>query len=250
LFHQKYKKWLLVAFILAYMFALARADESVEDVSEDEDVATDDETEAQQPMSTGVFSRAFLHNVADNKFAAGEYVTSLVAFRSEPENPNYRIIFVIGHLKESTYFVQNFTGNSYSRLVTPGESTTVKYRFKADPSLESRDYELVIQVFFQNEDNTTYVTTAYNGTVTITDAATTFDAATFFTYAALIGGVVAGGYFFKNKFASARPKKQVSEMGTESKAIDKEFVSKQHLRYEESRKASASPKRTASSGRK
>lgn len=242
------KQWLLLALLLVSWSCIARADESVEDAAEEvEDVASDDEAETQQTISSGVFSRAVLNNVKDATFPSGEFVTSLITFRNEAENPNYRIVFVIGHLKESTYFVQNFTGNPYSRVVAGGEGTTVKYRFKADPSLESREYNLVIQVFFQNEDNTTYVTTAYNDTVTITDAATTFDAATVITYSALIGGAIAAVYFLKAKLGlgASRSKKQVSETGTESKAIDTSFVSEQHKRYLD-RKSSSSPKRSSS----
>lgn len=74
--------------------------------------------------------------------------------------------------------------------VESNEVNTLIYSFKPDRSLDSREYGVVVDVFYTNPDNDTFATRFYNETVMLFEGEQGFDARTFFAYVALVGIVV------------------------------------------------------------
>jgi len=235
----------------------ASADES----SGDDDDSYDTDVDTNKSPSTeaeGISSRAILvgHNMeAQPTLTAGTDVDAIVGLSSSAESSGlsttYRIEYVLAYLsfRETGYFVQNFTGAQYSRTVSPGETVSVRYRFQPDASLESRDYNLMMQVFYMSEDNETYLATPFNGTVTIVDNSLSFlDGRTLFAYGSVIGIIaMLGGAAYTKVFGSGS---SASPSGGRAKAlkttdgIDWDYVAKEHRQYVRAR--SHTPKKSAS----
>lgn len=52
------------------------------------------------------------------------------------------------------------------------------YRFRPDKSLDPRDFGVLIDVFYTNEENETFATTFFNETVALVEREEGFDART------------------------------------------------------------------------
>ena len=211
----------------------------------------EDEAESKDPNQiTGVRCHAFFTPIKD--FPAGSPVESLITFDNSVENPSYEIVFIaahLAHLGDANYYIQNFTGNTYSRVVAGGESATVKYRFQPDEQLDPRDYTLVVSVFFRTDENKTYLTAAFNDTATIVEPEGV-DPKTIVTFVVIVAGVGLTGYYFISRRKKAfRPRKPTEEVGTNEADINFDYVSKEHVDYEK-RVSSNSPKRPHSNSPK
>lgn len=224
------------------------------DDDDEPDNLPDEEEEGEEGVSGLTVKTIFLGEAANEKFPAGEWVETLVAFDNADDTNNYVVRFAAAHISavgDANAYIQNFTGNQYDRAVNSKETSTFKYRFRPHESLDPRDYTLVIRVFFQTADNQTLVIAAFNNTISISDplGADPQTYMTFFTIFAIIGGVV---YYFKNirkgrPSRVASPKSSAVEMGTGA-SFNKDYVGADHIRYSEELKKSSSksPKRTAS----
>jgi hypothetical protein len=232
----------IAAVMLGMMSQSVRAaegdDDEAETVGGDKaaDAAADDVVEAEK-----VTTRGILPKTQNNRLAAGEWVESLVGFENHPESPSYKVEFIRGSLLssiDSNYYVQNFTGTLYNRTAHAGETLTFKYKFRPDPNIEPREYGLVIQVFYSNEDNDTFLATPFNQTVVVTDPLSMLDGKTFFAYISILGLAALGGYavwntMFKGKKYSAAPAKKAGSTEEEkgTAGIDYAYIPADHRRY-------------------
>jgi translocon-associated protein subunit alpha len=90
----------------------------------------------------------------------------------------FKVQYVKGHLvaaQDYTYFIQNFTAFAYNVTVEPDEVNTIAYKFKLDKNLDTREFGIIFDVFYLNQDNDTFATTFFNETVTLVEAEETFD---------------------------------------------------------------------------
>jgi hypothetical protein len=228
--------------------AVGDDDDEPENMPEEEDEDEDDAM-SQSPV---VGKAVFLGAAEGEQLAAGEWVDTILAFDNIDESAGYIVRFVASHLNQigdQTAYVQNFTGNTYERTVEAKSTGTFKYRFKPHESLDPRDYNLVIRMFFSTPNNETLAVAAFNGTVTVTEPLGTDPEMimTFVTIAALLGAAV---WWFSGKKASAPARRPASattstqEMGTKA-SLNNDYVSADHMRFQQAlndRKTSSSPK--------
>ena len=247
-------RWILLAMLISAMVIGARAQDDEEpevDAEEQEDEEYIPE-EKDQGL-TGIVGRAMFEGQEFDvvpKFHAGEKVTTYVTFTNAAENPQFDIFFVaaaLNHVSDPTYFFQNFSGTRHARIVAGGETATFKYTFTPDEMLDPRDYNLVVRSFFRNDNNQTFIAVAFNETVTIMDPLGT-DPQTILTFATIFAIIGAVAYFFMStRKTTHKPaaRSQKVETGTSGDGFDPDYVSNEHMKYQEAinRKSSQSPKR-------
>eukprot|EP00760_Papus_ankaliazontas_P011578 PhM_4_TR14859/c0_g1_i1/m.26159/K13249/SSR1; translocon-associated protein subunit alpha len=188
--------WLCL--VLGLLIGAVFADEAVDadtDAPEVDDVEEDDgkkSTEAASITTTCLFP----DYPEGSAIPTGDYVEALVGMNNAAD-VTYRAEYVVAYLLNPNpmFYIQNFSGAVYGRSVSAGETATLKYRFKPDAQLDPRDYNLVVQVFYMNDDNETFLASAFNSTVTLAEPVTTMDAQTIFSYASLLGVVGLLVYF-------------------------------------------------------
>lgn len=244
----------LIALSLVASFARAQ-DESVEteDIAVDEDIAGADEEERDPNAISGVFGRAFFDGqdlLAVPRFPAGEKAFATIGFSNDLKNPTYEVFFVTAHitrLGDHLNHYQNFSGVRHNRAVARGETATFRYSFIPHATVEPMEYNLVVRLYFRNDNNQTFAAVAYNSTIIVDEPLGTDPKSIglVLTFAAMIGGAV----FFYNSRAKKtykpRVKKSEPEVtGTSKSSFDPEYVSKEHMKFREAlltRKSSSSP---------
>jgi hypothetical protein len=80
----------------------------------------------------------------------------------------------------------NFTGQPVNVTVEPEEVASLLYRFKTDPLMDPREFGVVIDVYYLNEDRDTFATTFFNKTIQFTEPVEGIDAKNIFSYVFLI----------------------------------------------------------------
>ena len=70
---------------------------------------------------------------------------------------------------------------------------------QADPSIGPSEYGLVIELYYSNDDNETYLATVYNGTVVVTDSEAPLDAKFLFAGTIILGLAGAGAFYVYGK---------------------------------------------------
>ncbi|EFC49062.1 translocon-associated protein, alpha subunit [Naegleria gruberi] len=116
----------------------------------------------------------------------------------------FSVQFIRGYLlmnQDQPYIVQNFTGALQNVTVGPEETATFSYKFTPEKMLDSREYTVMVDVFYLNVENDTFSTTFFNQTIQFVEAAESADFETVFSYISLFGmlGLMAFGawYLFK-----------------------------------------------------
>jgi len=160
---------------------------------------------AAQPKITSspdaIFTSIF-DNVVDQKtFLQGDTVQLVIGLHNKGKTSfNVTQIFaaiVMPH--DFKQYVQNFTRDHPNVLALPNEQLTFLYELRPDPLLEPREWGLIATVSYTDasNENTTFVSTVYNSTVTLQEPESTLDAQTLFTYLlvlALLGLLAYGSY--------------------------------------------------------
>lgn len=245
---------MLIAALLLNSFVptLAEDDDDEHDGTPEEPIVGDDEPVVpNQPVSAvAIFPEYF-----EQTFPAGAVVESLVGFKNQNEN-TFHVEYIRGMVVnpfDPTHYVQNFSGSMYNTTVDSGDEACLVYRFSADPSINPSEYILVMELYYSDDANQTFLTTIYNGTVVITDPETQVDAKTVFAYISILGFFGGLGYLGftslnKNKKKSSAPKKEEIAQQKEaekSAGIDWDFISADHAKL--FKKAGTSPTRKGTS---
>eukprot|EP01006_Ploeotia_vitrea_P052078 TRINITY_DN67640_c6_g2_i1.p1 TRINITY_DN67640_c6_g2~~TRINITY_DN67640_c6_g2_i1.p1 ORF type:complete len:270 (+),score=59.52 TRINITY_DN67640_c6_g2_i1:103-912(+) len=239
--------WALMA-LLCLTAQLVRAQEDEEQGEENSepeegdgearDLNAEEATEeAAQKGAEDVFVTAILPNHRDKKLPAGSKIEALIGFENDNAN-GFNVEYVRGFLtspQDSTYFAQNFSGQLYNTTVDAGVEASLLYEFRPDAQIDPRDWGLIVEVFYADADNVTYLQTAYNGTITVTDPESNFDAKSLFAFLAVAGSV---GFVFY--MASKMMKKSGGRRGTKATAAAAEagsdevawdYVKDRHLAF-------------------
>eukprot|EP00906_Rhabdomonas_costata_P036365 RCo051036 len=249
---------------------------SQEESAEDEDSGTsakasvlEDEGEAEGLTTYCIFPR-----YPQRKFPAGEVVESLIGFENL-NNDKLHVEYIRGSLTspvDFTFYIYNFTGAMHNTTAASGDEHCLLYRFRADPSIEPRQYGMILQVFYTSDDNETFLSTVFNNTIEITSASS-FDGKSVFAYLTVLGvlGMAGyGGYTVMNKNAgkrSSRSGASASSGRTSPKSptaalmkgvpegVDVEWIPEEHLQIAArmkmpGRRASNSPPRRESPHRR
>eukprot|EP00668_Euglena_longa_P041508 GGOE01054649.1.p1 GENE.GGOE01054649.1~~GGOE01054649.1.p1 ORF type:complete len:310 (-),score=109.62 GGOE01054649.1:293-1174(-) len=208
----------------------------------------DAEPEAQFPTE-GISGITILPEYSDARFPAGVQVDALIGFSNFNEQP-FHVDYIRGMVKALAPpfpFIQNFSGALYNTTVRPGTESCLLYRFSADPTISSQEYELLIELYYTNADNETYMTVVHNGTVFVDEAPTSFGIQLVFAYLTLLGIAGAGGYgvwrFVRRNTRKSAPRarreesRESSAVSAASKdpvkkgEIDWDYVSPEHAKF-------------------
>ena len=253
-------RWISLALLLCMIAGLSNAQDgdasdaigSVETSDDfDNEPINDDEDEEEEDTGAmkGIDARVMFVNHPLGgalTFPAGEKVETFVSLQNKPGNPAYDIFIVAAHINrigDPNAFVQNYSAVRSIRNVPEGTTATVKYDFVPDAMLEPMDYNLVVRLFFINDENTTFAAIAYNQTISISDPLGT-DPKTVMTFVIIFGLMGAAVYYFATKpSTTVRPKRapeakksdlsSVSGTGKGSATYDKAAIPKEHLKYME-----------------
>eukprot|EP00996_Jenningsia_fusiforme_P002146 NODE_2987_length_1073_cov_52.001953_g2741_i0.p1 GENE.NODE_2987_length_1073_cov_52.001953_g2741_i0~~NODE_2987_length_1073_cov_52.001953_g2741_i0.p1 ORF type:complete len:251 (-),score=59.86 NODE_2987_length_1073_cov_52.001953_g2741_i0:246-998(-) len=227
------------------IFALAQDDgdeelaDELEDLPEVEDTGLD-------TSADGIITSYVFPTYSEPSFPAGKVVEAVIGFDNQNEN-NFRVEYIRGSLTaptDSSYFIQNFTGALHNTTVPSGSEVTLLYRFKADPSIDPREYGLLLEVFYTSEENETFLSTVYNQTVQISDPESSLDAKMLFTGLSIVGMITLGAYVYltgsSNKRQAAAPRaRAVAEESTESvDGIDWDYIPSHMKRTSPTRRTS------------
>jgi len=142
---------------------------------------------------------------AEKRFLLGETVDLVLGFRNKGSK-NFNVTDIFTSMRwpmDYSVFVQNFTRRSPFLVVKPGEEVSFAYHFTPDPSLEPREWGVVTEVFYTDDDRVNYSTPFVNTTFVLFESDSSIDAQTFFTYilTAAVGSLL---LFFGYKFQQNR----------------------------------------------
>ena len=176
----------------------------------------------------------------------GKEAEVVMGFLNTGDSP-FSVQFIRGYLlmnQDQPYIVQNFTGALQNVTVGPEETATFSYKFTPEKMLDSREYTVMVDVFYLNVENDTFSTTFFNQTIQFVEAAEAADFETVFSYISLLGmlGLMAFGawYLFKG---SAQYKKVFGNTATTStssenivtdknnKSINLDFIPQEHRKH-------------------
>eukprot|EP00998_Keelungia_sp_KM082_P007005 NODE_3220_length_925_cov_181.934837_g3199_i0.p1 GENE.NODE_3220_length_925_cov_181.934837_g3199_i0~~NODE_3220_length_925_cov_181.934837_g3199_i0.p1 ORF type:complete len:251 (+),score=46.95 NODE_3220_length_925_cov_181.934837_g3199_i0:55-807(+) len=245
----------LVYLLLLSLLATAWAQEDeVEEMEDELDVSEEGDGQSAE----GVNVKTIFPSHPSGQFPAGSQVEALVGFDNDGEQP-FNVEYIRASLtspQDRTYFIQNYTGSMYNTSALSGEESCMLYRFKPDANLDPREYGFVLEVFYSNEENETFVSVAYNSTIDIADPESSFDGQTLFAYLTAAGMLGLAGFGASKKFAgkkrAPRPARSAGGASATTGAskhgeIDMDYVDDIHRKIRASnsppRKASRSPKR-------
>jgi hypothetical protein len=245
--------FLLAALVLVASFVnvvMAQEDGAEDAAAEGADEAAaaagrvGEEDEGDQVEADGIYTSAFFPSHPDQKFPAGQVVESLIGFDNQNPSDDFRVEFIRASLTaphDTRQFVQNFTGATDNSTVQHGSEGSFSYKFRPDVNLEPRDYGIVIQVYYMNNENETFLSTVFNSTVTITDPVNSFDARTLFAYISILAifGLVGFAGYKRTVATRARTARRQQPLATGTDGIEWDFVSKEHQQFLRKREAKA-----------
>lgn len=257
------RQLLLALIALSLVASFVVADDAANDDSaydsgdasaEDASGSVEDDEASRDPNAIyGVYARAIFDGqdfLSAPRFPAGEKVEATIGFSNDVKNPTYDVFFVSAHitrLGDHMNHFQNFSGVRHERAVAKGETATFRYAFTPDAMIEPMEYNLVVRLFFRNDNNQTFAAVAYNTTIVIEEPLGT-DPKTIMTFLTIGGIFAAVGYVVNARRKKTTKKPRAANTpavsGTSGSAFDPEYISKEHLNYREAlmnRKASSSP---------
>jgi len=238
-------RFYLITLVATLLLLGTRADADPAEGTANTEIPEDATADAaqQETEAEGVFTTTIFPKYLDRLFPAGNNIEALIGFDNMNDKEQFDIIYIHGYLTHPSNFqyrMHNFTGSLQNATVPTGHEASLLYRFEADPQIvDSREYGFVIEVLYLNKDNASFTSTAFNGTVTVTDAETSMDAKTFFSYLSIIAifGLAGFGIFkviSNRKGGKKGGKSKVTKAdlakGTD-KGIDWDYVSPEHMKH-------------------
>lgn len=212
-------------------------DESTVAETDTEKEEDDDENE---PLKASPEANTYLlfTEPADLSFKAGRMVKLLMGFSNNGEKD-----FVVESMEASfrypqdyNFFIQNFTGARYNRLVEPSRQATFEYGFTPSDTFSSRPFGLTINVNYKDAEGKQFQDAVFNETINIVEPDDGFDGETFFLYVFLAAAVVllvVGAQQLLASFGKKHlPKKSkpVVELGTQNKNdVDYDWLPKETI---------------------
>jgi len=163
-------------------------------------------------------------NFPDKQLPAGKPINALIGFTNKglKEFTIQTLDASFRYPQDYNYYVQNFTGYRYNRLVEQGTEASFEYSFHPHESYGGRPFGLVIIVTYKDEYGADYGGAVFNETVTFQEIEESFDGETFFLYVFLVALALLVIFGLNYAFASVRGKKATSksapvEMGTQQR---------------------------------
>jgi len=159
----------------------------------------------------------------EKNLPAGKPIYVVVGLHNKGEND-----FIVDTIDASfrypqdySYFIQNFTGSQYNRVVQPNTETSFLYAFHPHESYGGRPFGLTILMMYKDADGNQYGSGVFNETITFKELEETFDGETFFLYVLLAATalLVIFGLNYALSHSKLRkmvPNKPVTEVGTQN----------------------------------
>ncbi|KAI0214127.1 Translocon-associated protein subunit alpha [Lamellibrachia satsuma] len=214
-------------------------EESTVAETDNEKEEEDDESEALKASSDANTYLLFTEP-ADMSFKAGRMVKLLMGFSSFKAGRMVKLLmgfsnngekdFIVESMEASfrypqdySFFIQNFTGARYNRLVEPNRQATFEYGFTPSDTFSSRPFGLTINVNYKDTEGKPFQDAVFNETINIVEPDDGFDGETFFLYvflAAVVVLLVIGAQQLLASFGKKHlPKKSkpIVELGTQNK---------------------------------
>lgn len=191
------------------------------------DTEKEEEDEENEPLKASPEANTYLlfTEPADMSFKAGHMVKLLMGFSNNGEKD-----FIVESMEASfrypqdySFFIQNFTGARYNRLVEPSRQATFEYGFTPSDTFSSRPFGLTINVNYKDAEGKQFQDAVFNETINIVEPDDGFDGETFFLYvflAAVVVLLVVGAQQLLASFGKKHlPKKSkpIVELGTQNK---------------------------------
>jgi len=173
------------------------------------------EEEATIKSSPDVTTAYVFPKYPHGKFPVGSQIEVLMAFRNKGAS-----VFNISHVDASfnypldySYYIQNFTKKEYGYKVDPNSELSLAYKFLPDPLLETRDFGLVVNVYYHDFDvngerGTNFTSVIFNSTVDVIEAEGGFDAQVLFAYLAILAVLGLLGYILYRNLATWRKRQK------------------------------------------
>lgn len=130
-------------------------------------------------------------NRPSNQLAAGELVETLIGFTNEADT-EFIVTAVEGSFRypqDFSYFIQNFTVDSYETFIQPQTQVSFQYNFLPSESFYARPFGLTVNVHYKDLAGEIYRDAVFNDTVNIVEAEESFDGETFFMYVFMVSGI-------------------------------------------------------------
>jgi translocon-associated protein subunit alpha len=203
--------------------------ESEPDATEPEETATtgkdapeDEEETSSLKSSPSAVTTVLFPDYPDKSLPAGKVIYVVVGLHNKGDDD-----FVVETIDASfrypqdySYFIQNFTGNQYNRIVQPGSEASFLYAFHPHESYGGRPFGLTVMMLYKDSDGNQFGNGVFNETITFKELEETFDGETFFLYVLLaaIGLLVIFGcnYALSHSKLKKIVPKSVPEVGTQN----------------------------------
>jgi len=203
--------------------------ESEPDATEPEETATtgkdapDDEDESSSIRSSpGAVTTVLFPDYPDKSLPAGKVIYVVVGLHNKGDDD-----FIVETIDASfrypqdySYFIQNFTGNQYNRVVQPGSEASFLYAFHPHESYGGRPFGLTVMMAYKDGMGNQFGSGVFNETITFKELEETFDGETFFLYVLLaaIGLLVIFGcnYALSHSKLKKIVPKAAPEVGTQN----------------------------------
>lgn len=203
--------------------------ESEPDATEPEETATtgkdapeDDEDGSTIRSSPNAVTTVLFPDYPDKSLPAGKVIYVVVGLHNKGDDD-----FVVETIDASfrypqdySYFIQNFTGNQYNRVVQPGSEASFLYAFHPHESYGGRPFGLTVMMQYKDGMGNQFGSGVFNETITFKELEETFDGETFFLYVLLaaIGLLVIFGcnYALSHSKLKKIVPKAAPEVGTQN----------------------------------
>jgi translocon-associated protein subunit alpha len=194
--------------------------------------APDEEEEATGGIrsSPNAVTTVLFPDYPEKNLPAGKPIYVVVGLHNKGEND-----FVVDTIDASfrypqdySYFIQNFTGSQYNRVVQPGSEMSFLYAFHPHESYGGRPFGLTILMMYKDEHGNQFGAGVFNETITFKELEETFDGETFFLYVLLaaIALLVIFGLNYALSHSKLRkivPSKPAPEVGTQNARNDVDY---------------------------
>jgi translocon-associated protein subunit alpha len=158
---------------------------------------------------------------SEDQIPAGKVVECLIAFHNAASDKSYTVESIQASLRypmDFSYHLQNYTKRYINKTVEANREATFSYALRTSDYYTGRPFGFVIEVNYLGEENSQFMNTVFNKTITFIEADDSIDAQAILLYlffATLAGLVLLLAYyafFTGNKQSGA--KKQRIETGT------------------------------------
>jgi len=203
--------------------------ESEETAPTGKDAPEEDEDPLSLKASPNAVTTVLFPDFPDKSLPAGKVIYVVVCLQNKGDED-----FIVETIDASfrypqdySYFIQNFTGSQYNRVIQPGFEASFLYAFHPHESYGGRPFGLTVMMMYKDGNGNQFGSGVFNETVTFKELEETFDGETFFLYVLLaaIGLLVIFGcnYALSHSKLKKIVPKNIPEVGTQNARNDVDF---------------------------